>query len=106
MAGAIAGHIEQIFLENSKDVTSLEYAPALFWAGRYDALTDDDELDYILDCFIPSQALTDKLFEAMEAYIMSDRRSGYTKMAETRPLYKKQMVNCPKVWTKMNYILE
>ena len=105
MAGAIAGHIEQVYLENSKDITSIEYAPALFWAGRYEALTHDDEKDYILDCFIPSQELTDKLFEAMEEYIMNDRRSGYTKMAETRPMFKKQMVNCPKVWTKMNQII-
>ena len=105
MAGAIAGHIEQIFLENSKDITSIEYAPALFWAGRYESLTNEDETDYILDCFIPSQELTDKIFEAMEAYIVSDHHLGYTKMGETRPLFKEQMVNCPKVWTKMNQIL-
>ena len=34
MSGAIAGHVEQIFIDNMKDieVTPDEYAPALFWA--------------------------------------------------------------------------
>jgi hypothetical protein len=40
MSGAISGHVEQIYLENSKDITLIEYAPALFWAGRYEALTN------------------------------------------------------------------
>ena len=64
MSGAISGHVEQIYLENSRDITSIEYAPALFWAGRYEALTNEDEKDYILDCFVPSEELTNKLFEA------------------------------------------
>ena len=69
-------------------------------------MTGDDEREYIADCFMPSQELTDKLFEAQEAYIMSDRRDGYIKMAETRALFKKQMVHCPRVWVKMNAILK
>ena len=92
-------------MENSRDVTSIEFAPALFWAGRYESLTGDDEREYIVDCFMPSQELTNKLFEAQEAYIMSDRRDGYIKMIETRPLFKKQLAHCPRVWTKMDPIL-
>ena len=106
MSGAIAGHIEQIFLDNMKDITSDEYAPALFWAGRYESLTDLDDKEYILNCFIPNEELTLKLFEAQEAYIMSDRETGYVKMAETRPLYKASMIRCPKVWNLMNEILK
>ena len=106
MSGAVAGHVEQIFLTSMQDIASEEYAPALFWAGRYESLTDEDERDYILDCFEPSQELTNLLFEAQEAYIMSDRRTGYVKMAETRNLYKEAMVNCPRVWNMMNEILK
>ena len=36
---------------------------------------------------------------------MSDRRDGYIKMIETRPLFKKQLAHCPRVWTKMDPIL-
>ena len=106
MSGAVAGHVEQIFLTSMQDIAAEEYAPALFWAGRYESLTDEDEKDYILDCFIPGQELTDLLFEAQEAYIMKDRRTGYVKMAETRNLYKDAMVNCPRVWNMMNEILK
>ena len=103
MSGAIAGHVEQIFIDNMKDieVTPDEYAPALFWAGRYESLTDLDERDYILKCFIPNEELTKKLSEAQEAYINEDRQTGYIKMAETRSLFKSSMLRCPRVWKLM-----
>lgn len=103
MSGAIAGHVEQIFIDNMKDIeiTPDEYAPALFWAGRYESLTDLDEKDYILNCFIPNEELTKKLSAAQEAYIQEDRQTGYEKMAETRSLFKSSMLRCPKVWKLM-----
>ena len=37
---------------------------------------------------------------------MHDRRTGYAKMAETRPLYEEAMEGCPTVWNMMNEILK
>ena len=93
-------------LKGLQEIIPDNYAPALFWAGRYESLTNEDELEYILDCFTPSQELTDKLFEAQQAYIMHDRHTGYSKMAETRPLYEEAMEGCPTVWNMMNEILK
>ena len=54
MSGAVAGHVEHIMLKGLKEIIPDKYAPALFWAGRYESLTNEDALEYILNCFTPS----------------------------------------------------
>ena len=73
------------------------YAPAQFTAGWYYGIAEKDKRDEILKCYKTDVALTNALYDAMEAYIDGDKATGDAKMGETKPLYKKALSGCGEV---------
>ena len=63
-------------------------------AGWYYGLTTHDKRDKVLDCFDQNPHLTNKLYDAMEAYISGDVKTGDEKMSDARPLFKKSIKSC------------
>ena len=56
------------------------YAPAQFSAGWLYGLTYEDRRDEIVNCFKSDDNLTDSIYDAMEAYITGDSKTGDQKM--------------------------
>ena len=97
--GMFFGDVEKIFLDNApaEEVTAPgrdQLAPAEFSAGWYYGLSGHDKRDKVLECYEKNPHLTNKLYDAMEAYIAGDVKKGDAKMDETRPLFKKALNEC------------
>ena len=94
-SGMFAGQIEKFFLDVKPERDAS--APAQFVAGWYYGLTHEDDRDYILDCYAPSEDLTNALYDGMEAYMKGDTETGDKKMADTKPLFETALATCTKV---------
>ena len=57
-------------------------------------MTSEDRTDELLECYKPSDDLTNTLYEAMEAYIQGDKSAGDAKMGDTKPLFKNAFKDC------------
>ena len=69
-------------------------APAQFSAGWLYGLSGLEERDTILDCYEPSEKLTNTLYDAMDAFIAGDNRGGLTKYNEAKPLFMESFSSC------------
>ena len=76
-------------------------APALFIAGWYMGITQEDEAEYIQDCYEPDEDLTNALYDGMEAYMKGDSQTGKAKIAAATDMYPAALANCTKVNAKM-----
>ena len=76
------------------DTTRDPQAPAQWLAGWYYGIAQEDKRDDILKCYKASDDLTNDLYQAMEAYIAGDTKTGDEKMADTKPLFKTAMSDC------------
>ena len=72
-------------------------APAQFFAGWFDIVVQEDQRDYILDCYNDNTELTNVLYNAMEAYIASDFVTGDKEMAQVGDLFNTAASNCDKI---------
>ena len=45
-------------------------------AGWFDIVLQEDERDYIMDCYSRNEDLTNALYDAMEMYIKEDFKAG------------------------------
>ena len=79
-------------------------APAQFFAGWFDIIVQEDERNYILDCYTENTELTDVLYDAMEAYVASDYKTGDKHMGRLNTLFNAAMKNCDKVMKKMDVV--
>ena len=77
-------------------------APAQFFAGWFDIIVQEDERNYILDCYTENTELTDVLYDAMEAYIAGDKSEGDAKMSDTKPLFKTAFADCGELKDQMD----
>ena len=78
-------------------------APAQFFAGWYNGLSKyyDLQPSNILECYQPSEDITNTLYDGMEAYLRGDEKTGKEKMDKLFPLYKTAVANCDQV--EINY---
>ena len=76
-------------------------APALFIAGWYMGITQDEESDYIRDCYAPDEDLSNALYDGMEAYMNGDSQTGDAKITAATNMYPAALANCTKVNAKM-----
>ena len=63
-------------------------APAQFVAGWLYGVDGWDKRDYIIGCYQSNDDLTNALYDAMEAYIAGDQKTGDSKMSDTKKLYE------------------
>jgi hypothetical protein len=73
-SGMFAGQLSKVFLANiPTDELSYDfedkYVPAQFFAGWYYGFTTHDKRDKILDCYEPSEEITNLLNEGMQEMI-------------------------------------
>ena len=97
-SGSYAGYVEKFFLDRMRD----EQAPALFWAGRYATIFEDDVSEQVLACFKPNQELTDSLYDSMESFDADG--SGYQTMHDTKKLYEVAMEDCGYIKEEMDEV--
>ena len=76
------------------DTTRDPTAPAQWIAGWYYGVDSKDKRDDILKCYKANDDLTNNLYDAMEAYIAGDTKTGDEKMDDSRPLFKDAMSGC------------
>ena len=79
-------------------------APAKFFAGWYDIVLDQSDKEYIMNCYTDNQELTDTLYDAMEAYIAADYKTGDQKMNAIGTHLNVAMKDCDKVISNMTPI--
>ena len=103
-SGMFFGQFEKVFVDaNEQYPPALKgsqrdnTAPAQFTAGWYYGISNEDERNQILECFTESEDLTNALYDAMEAYIAGDEKTGDVKMKETKALYKTAMAGCGQI---------
>ena len=99
-SGMFAGQVGKVFLDNApasqvmSETTRDMNAPTYFMEGYYGAFTGVWDQTYLEECFVQNQELTDNLYDAMEAYIREDPKTGEQKMAATKPLFKTALASC------------
>ena len=100
-SGLNLGQIELIFdIASDNNPLALtdplrdDSAPAQFAAGWFKGVSGVDMREEILKCFKESAELTKDLYEAMEAYISGDRKTGDEKMRESKSLWDTAMAGC------------
>ena len=110
-AGMFFGQYEKILVDAvEQNPPTLETstrdntAPAQFTAGWFYGVSTEDKRDEILECFAQSEDLTNALYDAMEAYIAGDKKTGDEKMEETKPLYATAMAGCGQIAESMGAI--
>ena len=110
-AGMFFGQYEKILVDAvEQNPPTLETstrdntAPAQFTAGWYYGVSTEDKRDEILECFAQSEDLTNALYDAMEAYIAGDKKTGDEKMEETKTLYTTAMAGCGQIAESMGAI--
>ena len=81
-------------------------APAQFVSGWFYGVTNKDKRDYILSCYTVNDDLTNTLYEAMEAYIDGDQKTGDDKMGKTKDFYSDALKKCDDVSDDMKNIDE
>ena len=69
-------------------------APAQFTAGWLYGLSGQDKRDTILSCYKPSARLTNKLYDAMDAFIAGDNQEGLKLYNDTKPLFEEALSGC------------
>ena len=65
-------------------------------------MTSEDKTTELLQCYKPSDALTNTLYDAMEAYIAGDKSEGDAKMSDTKPLFKTAFADCGELKDQMD----
>ena len=99
-SGRYFGEFQKIFVDYSEEHPALEgtqrddMAPAQFVAGWYYGVSTEDKRDDILKCFTKSEDLTNDLYDAMEAYIDGDSKTGDKKMKDSKKLWDTAMAGC------------
>ena len=69
-------------------------APSQFVSGWLYGTTLMDKRMDIMKCYKVSDDLTNTLYDAMEAYISGDQKTGDAKMKDTKPLYETALKGC------------
>ena len=69
-------------------------APSQFVSGWLYGTTLKDKRMDIMKCYKVSDDLTNTLYDAMEAYISGDQKTGDAKMKDTKPLYETALKGC------------
>ena len=103
-SGMYVGDVEKIFLDNApqswrtfmSDTTRDPTAPAQYMAGWFYGVSQEDDRDEIMQCFKQSDDLTNKLYDAMEAFASGDHKSGDEMITETKALFEAAVQGCPK----------
>ena len=90
--------------EEATEETRDPMAPAQFVAGWFYGVSTEDKTKDILACYKKSDDLTNDLYDAMDAYIKGDQKTGDAKMKDTKALYDTALSACSDVGTEMKNI--
>ena len=106
-SGRYFGEFQKVFVDYAEEHPALEgtkrddMAPAQFVAGWYYGVSTEDKRDDILKCFTKSEDLTNVLYDAMEAYIAGDSKTGDKKMKDSKKLWDTAMAGCGQIAVAM-----
>ena len=79
-------------------------APAQFAAGWFDGISHEDKRDDLYKCYSKNDDLTNALYDAMEAYIAGDSKTGDKLMKESKLLWDTALAGCGEIAKRMSYL--